>query len=202
MGWTLKGGLWIVDVKAIEPIAVGFLPMFSVFDIKVEGDYAYLGTALPAFQIVDISDPEKPSRHDATDLHLLSAKLKIVYIGDRTGLHIFDVTNPGNWQHDHRNGIIYQPVDQAGTSDSLRVIDPEAGPFERQGDMENSSAAVTVVYHCTAVTTSAAHPSSAERTSTTCRVNHNSQPHILCLWRGTQRIRRPPDRPHLHRPEE
>ena len=56
-----KGGLWIVDVKdPIEPIAVGFLPMFSVFDIKVEGDYAYLGTALPAFQIVDISDPEKP----------------------------------------------------------------------------------------------------------------------------------------------
>ena len=94
----------------------------------------------------------------------------IVYIGDRTGLHIFDVTNPAKpiriglmegffdiYDIASRNGIIYLagvyqgPVDQAGTCQSeesistdgvhfLRVIDPEAGPFERQGDMENSKA--------------------------------------------------------------
>ena len=170
-----KGGLWIVDVKdPIEPTAVGFLPTGAVYDIKVEGDYAYLGTALPAFQIVDISDPEKPTlvgTHDAPEIaSVVEVEDNIAYIGDRTGLHIFDVTNPakpiriglmeGFFDIDDiasRNGIIYLagvyqgPVDQAGTCQSeesistdgvhfLRVIDPEAGPFERQGDMENSKA--------------------------------------------------------------
>ena len=172
MGWDgpYKGGLWIVDVKdPIEPIAVGFLPMFSVFDIKVEGDYAYLGTALPAFQIVDISDPEKPTlvgTHDAPEVaSVVEVEDNIAYIGDRTGLHIFDVTNPAKpiriglmegffdiYDIASRNGIIYLagvyqgPVDQAGTCQSEESISTDGVHFLRVIDPSSGSIRTTRGY--------------------------------------------------------
>ena len=160
-----EGGLWIVDVKdPIEPTAVGFLPMGPVWDIKVQGDYAYIGTALPAFEIVDILDPEKPAlvgMHDAPELAtVVEVEENIAYVGDSKSLHIFDVTNPVQpvrfglmtrffeiYDIAILNGIIYLAgvyqghVEQAGTCQRtetgstrgvhfLRVIDPEARPFE------------------------------------------------------------------------
>lgn len=160
--FILRKGLWIVDVKdPTEPTAVGFLPMTEVSDIKVQGDYAYLAT-FTAFQIVDISDPEKPvlvGTHDAPDLAaVVEVEDNIAYVGDLSNLHIFDVTNPaqpvriglmpGFFVIDDivsRDGIIYLAgvyqgaVDQAGTCQSTESIATDGVHFLRVIDLEAGS---------------------------------------------------------------
>ena len=160
-GIRLKRGLWIVDVKnANEPKAVGFLPLVGdAWDIKVQGNYAYLATAFPGFQIVDISDPTNPTLvgvHDAPEIAtVVEVEDNIAYIGDRKSLHIFDVTDPaqpiriglmrGFFEIDDissRNGIIYLagtyqgPVDEAGTCQSTESISTDGVHFLRVIDLE------------------------------------------------------------------
>ena len=138
--------------------------MGDVWKINVQGDYAYIGTSFPAFQIVDISDPKKPTlvgMHDAPEIaDVVEVEENIVYVGDTNNLYIFDVTDPARpvliglmtkffeiYDVASRDGIIYLagtyqgPLEQAGTCQItetgstrgvhiLRVIDPEARPFE------------------------------------------------------------------------
>ncbi len=161
VGLALKGGLWIVDVKnPNEPKAVGFLPLEGdAWDVKVQGDYAYLATAFPGFQIVDISDPTNPilvGVHDAPSVAgVVEVEDNIAYIGDIRSLHIFDVTDPvqpiriglmsGFFAIDDiasRNGIIYLagiyhgPVDEAGTCQSTESISTYGVHFLRVIDLE------------------------------------------------------------------
>ena len=146
------GGLWIIDVNdPTEPIAVGFLSIFSPNDIKVAGNYAYLAGGIDGLVIVDVSDPAKPEVVGGYDIPYVAMAVAVegdvVYLMDPFGLHVLRVTNPaepvriglmtGFLQLKDvavRDGYIYLAGDDYETEGVhiLQLIDPNARPFELQ----------------------------------------------------------------------
>ena len=97
--FTIKGGLWIVDVKnPAQPTAIGFLPMSDYpEDVKVVGHYAYVVEAFEGLKIVDVSDPGQPKLVGAhvtpSNATKIAVESDIAYVAGYFSLQVFDVSD-------------------------------------------------------------------------------------------------------------
>ena len=102
------GGLWVVDIsKPVSPQEITRLDIgLFITDLVISESTSYLtgGLSPGRFSIIDISDPEKPSligefrlsreRHVKVHNQDVEVYDSLLYIADRDGLDIVDISSP------------------------------------------------------------------------------------------------------------
>ena len=96
-----SGGIQIVHITdMIPPTWVGsYVPSDWVFDIDVEGDYAFIADASRGLVICDISNLSLPSVCKVVNAGYavgVTVEGDYVYVGGGSGLYVFNITNPAN----------------------------------------------------------------------------------------------------------
>ncbi|NQU04991.1 MAG: T9SS type A sorting domain-containing protein [Calditrichaeota bacterium] len=160
MRWSGQrdGGLYIIDVSDPEdPVEVGFFTddLMDIWDIAVEGDYAYLIDPSEGLYIVDVSNPEQP--HQTGFLAMDQEMGKVVVAGNYAYameywhgcLRIVNISNPnrpseaGRYDFDHYVGYsLYVDEDYLYLADCELVVLDISNPvrptgiglFELQGE--------------------------------------------------------------------
>lgn len=99
----------VVDVSVPEkPLLRGSLPVASVQRLQVHGDHLYVADPLTGIRVIDISNPDAPSQiriwnagcanaggFTAEDIEL-RADGQLAAVGCPTGLHLLDLSTPGD----------------------------------------------------------------------------------------------------------
>ena len=97
-----EGGLQLVDLSAPgHPALLGRIEL-GTRSVDVSGTLAYIADAISGFNIIDVSDPNIPTRIGGSsalgDPFDVSVVGKWAYVLDRGGVSVVDVSNPANPQ--------------------------------------------------------------------------------------------------------
>jgi hypothetical protein len=96
-------GLRIIDVSdPTQPVQVGVYPAANVWDVALQGDYAYVASAdwNGGFLVLDVSDPTNPTlaaRYNPSGWfhpYHVAVDGQFAYVTRQDELHLFDIANP------------------------------------------------------------------------------------------------------------